>query len=89
MQLVQEFAAIARQEVDPANAALLQAFVGIKCLTQHFRVAGHEFALQGLRSGRLGMQTIELMFDLRTGGFRSIDQRAVELHQLLFDARQV
>jgi hypothetical protein len=89
VQLVQQFAAIARQEVDAANAALLQAFVGIECLAQHLRVAGDEFALQSLGSGRLGMQTIELMFDLRTGGFRSIDQRAVELHQFFFDARQV
>ena len=44
VQLMEKFAAITRQEVDRANAALLEGFVGIERMAQHFRVAAHEFA---------------------------------------------
>ncbi len=44
VQLVQEFASVAREEVEAADAALLQALVGIERLTQSFCVASHEFA---------------------------------------------
>lgn len=44
VQLPQEFGAIASEKVDAGDAALLQALVGIKRLTQSFRVASYEFA---------------------------------------------
>ena len=52
-------------------------------------MAGHEFAFQRFRARGLGVETFELVFNLRAGGFRGIDQRAVELQQLLFDVGQV
>ena len=89
VQLVQEFWAVARQEVNSAHAALLQTLVGIERLTQSFRVAGDEFALLRLRARSLGLKTFELVFNFRPCSFCGIDQRTVQLHQLVFDVGEV
>ncbi len=39
VQLLQEFAAVTGQKVDTANTTLLQAFVRIERLAQHFSMA--------------------------------------------------
>src|SRR5580704_13041354 len=74
IQSVQEFFAVARQKVNAADPTFLQTFIGIESLTQNFRVAGYQFALQRFRARNLGVQTFELVFDLRSSSFRGTNR---------------
>src|SRR5262249_27323069 len=64
VELVQEVLPVARQEVNAANCAFLQAFAGIKGLAENFRVTIDEFAFLRFRARRLGVEFIELMLHL-------------------------
>jgi hypothetical protein len=73
VQLLQEFASVAGEEVDAADTTLLQALVGIERLAQSLRVASHEFTLQSFCARGLREQAFELIFDFRAGGLRSVN----------------
>ena len=89
VELVKEFVAVAGQEIEAADAALLQAFVGIERLAEHFRVAADQFALLRFRARGLRLKFFQLMLHLRDRGLRRIHQRAIQLLQLLADRAQI
>ena len=80
VQLLQKFEAVAGDKIETADAALLQAFIGIESLSQSFRVASDELAFLSFRARHLRVETLQLIFNFRASRFGGIDKRAVKLH---------
>src|SRR6201988_1246703 len=85
VELRQKFGRVTSQEIDAADAALLQSLLGIKRLTQSFRMAGDEFPLLRLSAHRLRIELFQLMLDFRAGSFGSVDQSTVKSAELFPD----
>jgi len=79
VELVEQIASVAREEINAANAALLQALVGVDRLTDHLGVTADQLAFLCFCTSGLRVKFFELMLHFRTGGFSRIDQGFVEL----------
>ncbi len=77
VELMEQVASVAGEEVQAADGALLKAFAWVHHLADHLGVAGDEFTFLRFGARGLGEKFFELMLHLGAARFRSIHKSLI------------